>query len=126
MDTQEGMSEIPVLYFEDLDSFLKHLPGKTTLVVVEMHSEAEYLPQFEHPANATYLFGPEIAGISEAELKKIRSFFQSLNGDIPVDHLQKNKNTAHLKHVQLDTKNSLNLGVCVSLVMYDRHTKPQF
>lgn len=123
MDTQDGMSQVTVMYFESLSDFLKHLPGRTTLTIVETVAEAESLPGFCHPENATYLFGPEIAGISPAELRQIRQHFLDLNQAIPTAYQAHNDKTAHLKYIQIQTPASLNLGVCAAIVLYDRFAK---
>lgn len=123
MDTQDGMSHLTVLYFETLADFLKHLPAKTTLVVVEMTDESALLETYQHPANATYIFGPEIKGFLKNEIEQIKRHFDMLNAPIPTDYLGGNKTTAHLDFVQIQMNNSINLGVCASVVMYDRHCK---
>ncbi|WP_440906687.1 TrmH family RNA methyltransferase (plasmid) [Catenovulum sp. SX2] len=123
MDTQDGMSNLTVLYFATLEDFLKHLPAKTTLVVVEMEEQAKYLESYQHPENATYIFGPELKGFSQNELNSIKQHFAELNKDIPAEHLAGNKHTAHLDFVKIAMGNSLNVGVCSSIVMYDRHVK---
>ncbi len=123
MDTQDGMSNLTVIYFEDLSSFLLHLPGKTTLVVVELIEKAELLEKYSHPTNATYIFGPEIKGISKNELIQIDKHFNKLNSLIPMEHLEGNSKTAHLEYIQINMPNSLNVGVCSSIVMYDRYAK---
>lgn len=123
MDTQDGMSNLTVLYFDTLASFLKHLPGKTTLVVVEMEDEATFLETYQHPVNATYIFGPELKGFSKAELAEIKAYFAELNKAIPEAYLAGNTHTAHLDFIKIRMDNSLNVGVCCSLVMYDRHAK---
>jgi tRNA(Leu) C34 or U34 (ribose-2'-O)-methylase TrmL len=99
------------------------LPGKTTLVVVEMEDEATFLEEYKHPENATYIFGPELKGFSKAELAQIKAFFAELNKDIPAQYLAGNTHTAHLDFVKISMANSLNVGVCCSIVMYDRHAK---
>lgn len=123
MDTQEGMFSTPTFYFEDLASFLKHLPAKTTLVVVEDMQASQPLETYSHPENATYIFGPEIKGFSEPELALIKQHFATLNQSIPAEHLSGNKKTAHLDFVKIITPQSLNVAVCGSIVMYDRHQK---
>ncbi len=83
---------------------MDHAPAKTTFVVVEDVEQGDSLEEFEHPKNATYIFGREAQGISS-------------------EHLGGNPHTVHCRLVKINTKKSLNLGVCASIVMYDRHTK---
>ncbi|MBE9061059.1 TrmH family RNA methyltransferase [cf. Phormidesmis sp. LEGE 11477] len=123
MNTQDALCEVALLYFESLEGFLKHLPAQTTLVLVEMVQGARPLERFEHPLNATYLFGRETTGITDLELKLIRSHFATLQAEIPAPYRQKFQKTAHLAEVCIDVPSSLNLGVCASIVMYDRHAK---
>ena len=48
MNTQEGLSNITLLYFKQLSDFLKHLPAQTTLVLVETFEGAEDLKNYQH------------------------------------------------------------------------------
>ncbi len=123
MNTQNGVSNVTLLYFEDLDSFLKHLPAQTTLVVIETIDDAENLINFNHPINATYMLGREVKGITNEDLEKIKSHFQTLNSGIPKEFIGKHKKTAYLNFVRINTPQSLNVGVCGSIVMYDRQSK---
>ncbi len=123
MNTQSALCEVALLYFESLSEFLRHLPAQTTLVLVEMVQGAHPLERFEHPSNATYLFGRETKGITNADLELIRSYFVALQSEIPEPYRQGFRKTAHLVEVCIDVPNSLNLGVCASIVMYDRHAK---
>ena len=126
MNTQGALCEVALLYFESLSEFLNHLPAQTTLVVVETIQGAYRLAQFEHPPNATYLFGRETKGVTDADLKLIRAHFVTLQAEIPEPYRQGFQKTAHLAEVYIDVPNSLNLGVCASIVMYDRHAKRRF
>lgn len=65
MNTQNGVADITLMYFENLSTFLKHLPAQTTLVIVETLKEAIDLRHFEHPQNATYMLGRENKGITK-------------------------------------------------------------
>jgi tRNA(Leu) C34 or U34 (ribose-2'-O)-methylase TrmL len=125
MNTQSALCEVALLYFESLGEFLQHLPAQTTLVLVEMVQGAYPLKQFEHPPNATYLFGRETKGITNANLELIRAHFETLQSEIPKPYRQGCRKTAHLVEVFVDVPDSLNLGVCASIVMYDRHAKHQ-
>lgn len=123
MDTQDGMSHLTVLYFETLTDFLHHLPAKTTLVVVEMTEDATLLETYQHPQNATYIFGPEIKGLSKQDIDQMKQHVDTLNAPIPNAYLKGNKTTAHIDVVKIQMNNSINLGVCCSVVMYDRQCK---
>lgn len=68
-------------------------------VAVENNPGFEQLPQFEHPMNAVYIFGPE-------------------DGDIPHGVLRK----CH-RFVTIPSEISLNLATAVSIILYDRRAK---
>jgi tRNA(Leu) C34 or U34 (ribose-2'-O)-methylase TrmL len=123
MDTQDGVNNITLMYFETLTKFLEHLPSQTTLVIVEILDNAKNLPNFIHPLNATYMFGREKSGIQKHEIEQIKDFFINLNKDIPKEYLNNHKKTAHLDFIKLDTPKSLNLGICNAIIMYDRYYK---
>lgn len=123
MNTQDGVSSVTLLYFSELAGFLKHLPSQTTLVLVETFEGAEELRTYVHPSNATYMFGRETTGIGQTDLEEIEGFFDKLNADIPAQYVDKHEKTAHLNKIKIATPQSLNLGVCASIVMYDRHSK---
>ncbi len=125
MNTQDGISSVTLMYFEQLIDFLKHLPAQTTLVVVESIDESSDLRGFKHPKNATYMFGREAKGITKVEVEQIKQYFELLNKDIPNEFLVNHGKTACLDFVKIQTAESLNLGVCASIVMYDRHIKAQ-
>jgi tRNA(Leu) C34 or U34 (ribose-2'-O)-methylase TrmL len=65
-------------------------------VAIELQKGAESLPQFEHPKNAVYIFGPE-------------------DGSIPATF----RKFCH-RFVVIPTRHCLNLSVAVSLVLYER------
>lgn len=123
MDTQDGINNITLIYFETLTEFLKHLPAQTTLVVVEILDESKNLPDYQHPLNATYMFGREKSGIQKHEIEEIQKYFFDLNINIPEEFVSTHKKTAHLNFIGLDTPKSLNLAVCGAIVMYDRYYK---
>ena len=123
MNTQDGLSKVTLLYFSELSQFLQHLPAQTTLVVVETLENALNLKDYHHPENATYLLGRETKGITEKDFFEIQDFFSNLNAEIPHDHLKKHRKTAHLDLVKIETPQSLNQGICGSILMYDRHCK---
>ncbi len=123
MNTQDGISQVTLMYFESLSCFLKHLPAQTTLVIIETVEEAVELSEFKHPNNATYMLGREAKGITNIDLQEIKSYFESLVKGIPPEFVNQNRKTAHLVYVKINTPQSLNLGVCGSIVMYDRNSK---
>lgn len=70
-----------------------------TPVAVELRPNSESLPQFDHPKNAIYLFGPE-------------------DGSIPQMYLQH----CH-RFVVIPTRHCVNLAAAVYTVLYDRQCK---
>lgn len=68
-------------------------------VAVEVRPNSEMLPEFEHPQNALYVFGPEDGSIDAAHLRHCHRF------------------------VAIPTRHCLNLGVAVATVLYDRQAK---
>jgi tRNA(Leu) C34 or U34 (ribose-2'-O)-methylase TrmL len=123
MDTQAGTTSLSLLYFKTLKEFLAHLPAQTTLVLVETYDYATELQNYTHPLNATYLFGRETTGIGSNDLSVIESFFTKLHTDIPKKYVKNHSKTAHFDKVRINTPNSLNIGVCSSIIMYDRQSK---
>jgi tRNA(Leu) C34 or U34 (ribose-2'-O)-methylase TrmL len=123
MNTQEGISSVTLLYFSTLADFLQHFPAQTTLVIVESIAESTDLRVFEHPDNATYIFGREAKGVIKSDIQLIKQSIESLQKGIPTEFLGDSGKTAYLQFVKIKTPQSLNLGVCASVVMYDRHSK---
>ncbi len=123
MDTQNGADHLNLIYFKTLHDFLQALPARNTLVVVEMLKEAVSLETYTHPKNATYLFGTEKTGVSKKELQAIEEFMEALNCPVPGVRVENGKPMPGAEYVAFDTPKSLNLGVSVSIVLYDRHQK---
>jgi tRNA(Leu) C34 or U34 (ribose-2'-O)-methylase TrmL len=73
--------------------------GAFTPVAVELRPQAESLPEFVHPEDALYIFGPEDASIPKAVLARCHRF------------------------VVIPTHHCLNLGAAVNVVLYDRRLK---
>ena len=92
-DPTRAYRHVPVLEVDDL---LEAAPRDADLVAVEIVPEAVPLPGFAHPERACYVFGPESGSISDGIL----------------DHCT--------HHVRVPTAVSLNLGMTVGLVLYDR------
>jgi tRNA(Leu) C34 or U34 (ribose-2'-O)-methylase TrmL len=123
MDTQNGVDNLNLVYFKTIEEFLQALPARTTLVVVEMLKQAESLETYKHPQNGTYIFGTEKTGISRKELQAIESYVDSLYCPVPGVRLETSKHIPQLEYIAFDTPQSLNLGVSISIVLYDRHQK---
>jgi len=75
------------------------LDSGVTPVAVEIVPGAELLPQFEHPENAAYVFGPEDGTLPRAVLGQCYRF------------------------VRIPTIHCVNLGAAVYITLYDRMVK---
>jgi tRNA(Leu) C34 or U34 (ribose-2'-O)-methylase TrmL len=75
---------------------------KASVVCVEVDATAEYLPYFEHPTNAVYVFGPEDGSVFKAARHDCHRF------------------------VQIPSLHCLNLATAVGLLLYDRHAKETY
>lgn len=78
------------------NEFKEYIP-----ICVELHSNSESLPHFEHPENALYVFGPEDGHINQVARGLCHRFVS-----IPTDHC-------------------INLSMAVGTVLYDRRAKLQ-
>ena len=74
-------------------------PAGVTPVAVEVRPNSESLPEFEHPENPLYVFGPEDSGLQRVVLQHCHRFVS-----IPVRHC-------------------MNLSAAVYVVLYDRAAK---
>lgn len=81
---------------EPLDEF--HFLGRVP-VAVEIRNTFQFLPTFEHPEDALYLFGPEDGSLSKRLISQ-----------------------AHA-HIVIPTRFCLNLAASVYTVLYDREFK---
>lgn len=72
-----------------------------TPVAVELRPNSELLPQFVHPENAIYVFGPEDGSIPQVHLRHCHRF------------------------VVIPTHHCVNLSAAVYMVLYDRLVKRQ-
>lgn len=81
------------------DYFFDAMPKGVTPVAIEVRQDSEQLPEFEHPANPLYVFGPEDGSIPSTVLRHCHRF------------------------VIIPTAHCLNLGHAVSMVLYDRMMK---
>lgn len=71
-------------------------------VAIEVRANAEYLPNFVHPPNAVYVFGPEDGSLPQIYLKHCQRF------------------------VYIPSKHCLNLGAAINVVLYDRMAKSNY
>lgn len=95
-ERMRGYKDVDLInYDRPLDQF----PRGTTPVAIEVRANSERLPEFVHPDNPVYVFGPE-------------------DGMIP-------KHILSLCHrfLLIPTKHCLNLAAAVNVVLYDRMAK---
>ncbi len=81
------------------DYFFERFSGKVTPVAVEVRENSEPLPNFVHPENPLYVFGPEDGSIPQSQLRHCHRF------------------------VSIPSMHCLNLGNAVNVVLYDRLLK---
>ncbi|MFT5277252.1 MAG: tRNA(Leu) C34 or U34 (ribose-2'-O)-methylase TrmL [Glaciecola sp.] len=98
-DTKKMRHIIPTI---GVDSLLAIAPKGSSKVVIELVEGAIPLPEFEHPENAFYIFGPEDASVPEEILNAC-------------DHV-----------VYIPTRNSMNLAATANVVLYDRMAKSDY
>lgn len=97
-DTKDNILNIPLTGVDQLSDVL---PPTMHLVCVELVVGAQALPEFKHPENAIYVFGPEDGTISQELIDKADSV------------------------VYIPTRGCLNLAATVNVVLYDRLAKTQ-
>jgi tRNA(Leu) C34 or U34 (ribose-2'-O)-methylase TrmL len=95
-DPGRAYRHVPVL---EVDEIFDAMPNDCTPVAVEITDNATNLVNFVHPERACYIFGPENGSISSKILNKCQFI------------------------VKIPTTMSLNLGMTVNIVMYDRLAK---
>lgn len=97
-ERMKGYAEVEVIQYDmPFDMFDKSIPK----IALEVRPGSEPLPQFEHPEQAVYVFGPE-------------------DGSIPSQVL------AHChRFVSIPTRHCMNLSAAVYTVLYDRQMKLQ-
>lgn len=99
-DTQNVSMNIPLTSVESfIDPLLVTAPENTKIVCVELVEGAIPLPDFQHPENAFYIFGPEDGTISQEVVDKADAV------------------------VYIPTIGCLNLAATVNVVLYDRLAK---
>ncbi|WP_206485370.1 RNA methyltransferase [Thalassotalea sp. G2M2-11] len=95
-DTKNVRRDIPLVA---VDSLLDGISDDVALVCIELVEGATPLPDFEHPANAYYIFGPEDGSLSQQVVNQ-------------AEHV-----------VYVPTIGCLNLAATVNVVLYDRLAK---
>jgi len=95
-DTKRRSLSIPLTAVDDL---LKNKPEWATVVCVELVEGAIALPDFDHPDNALYIFGPEDGTLSQQLVDQ---------ADVVI---------------YVPTTGCLNLAATVNIVLYDRMAK---
>jgi tRNA(Leu) C34 or U34 (ribose-2'-O)-methylase TrmL len=98
-DTRQMRHIIPTVGVDDL---LAIAPKEASKVVIELVEGAIPLPEFVHPENAFYIFGPEDASVPEDIVAAC-------------DHV-----------VYIPTRNSMNLAATANVVLYDRMAKSDY
>ncbi len=95
-DTKDIVSKIPLVREEQLH---ERLSAEMKIVCVELAEGATPLPQFVHPDQAIYIFGPEDGSIPQALIDE-------------ADHV-----------VYVPTIGCMNLAAAVNVLLYDRLAK---
>lgn len=97
-DTQNMHKRIPTIGVDDL---MAMAPQGAKKVAIELVEGAVALPDYHHPDNAYYLFGPEDGSLDQGIIN---------NSD---------------EIVYIPTNGSMNLAATVNVVLYDRLAKSQ-
>jgi tRNA(Leu) C34 or U34 (ribose-2'-O)-methylase TrmL len=98
-DTKDVVQRIPLAAVDDL---LENIPVGAEVVCVELVEGAIALPQFSHPANAFYVFGPEDGTIPQVIVDLATAV------------------------VYVPTIGCMNLAATVNVLLYDRCAKLGF
>ena len=99
-DTMNTPKHIPLREYDDFETFMKAIPRDTEVIGVELDDRAENITTFKHPQRAVYILGAEDTGIPEKYMNKCDRIIK-----IPFD------------------KNSFNVAVSGSIILYDRILK---
>ncbi len=86
---------------QHVDCLLDGIPEGAKVICVELAEGAIALPQFEHPDNAFYIFGPEDGNLSQQIVNRADSV------------------------VYVPTVGCMNLAATVNVVLYDRLAKSE-
>lgn len=97
-DTHQAASRIPL---SKVDELLCAAPASARIVCVEFVEGAEPLPNYQHPENALYIFGPEDGSIDQAIIDRASSV------------------------VYVPTDMCMNLAASVNVLLYDRLAKSE-
>ncbi|PVZ68403.1 RNA methyltransferase [Pelagibaculum spongiae] len=95
-DTKQMSQKIPVTA---VDSLLDAVPEGAKIVCIELVEGAVALPEFEHPENAFYVFGPEDGSLEQAVVDRADAV------------------------VYIPTIGCMNLAATVNVLLYDRMAK---
>ncbi|WP_105903323.1 RNA methyltransferase [Vibrio gangliei] len=95
-DTKSMTRKIPL---DGVDDMLQGLSPGTKVVCVELAEGAIPLPEFQHPENALYVFGPEDGSIDQSVVSKADAV------------------------VYVPTVGCMNLAASVNVLLYDRLAK---
>lgn len=95
-ERMRGYEDVEVRQY---DQFFDQFDKDVTPVAIELSNNAELLPQFDHPDNALYVFGPEDGNIPSVMLRHCHRFVV-----MPLHHCT-------------------NLAAAVYIVLYDRMFK---
>ncbi|AWL11995.1 hypothetical protein HMF8227_01520 [Saliniradius amylolyticus] len=98
-DTQKIRERIPTVGVDDLISMT---PKGASRIGIELVEGATPLPEFEHPDNAYYLFGPEDGSLPQEVVSAC-------------DHV-----------IYIPTQGSMNLAATANVVLYDRMSKRDY
>ena len=93
-------NHIPLREYDDFNTFLKTIPRNTKIIGIELDEMAENIYQFKHPQRSIYILGAEDTGIPKKYLEKCDYIIK-----LPFN------------------KNSFNVAVTGSIVLYDRAMK---
>ncbi len=95
-DTKKAIQSIPLIAVE---SFADYKKNGMKMVCVELAEGAQSLPDFIHPAQALYIFGPEDGSIEQSLIDQADAV------------------------VYIPTNTCMNLAATVNVVLYDRMAK---
>ncbi|WAJ70633.1 RNA methyltransferase [Catenovulum adriaticum] len=95
-DTKNQTRHIPLT---GVDCLVQAAPQNAKIICVDLVEGATPLPEFEHPENACYIFGPEDGTIEQQVIDQ-------------ADYV-----------VYIPTQGCLNLAMSVNVVLYDRASK---
>lgn len=95
-DTKNAMNKIPLTSMND---WVTDIPASLPIVCVELAEGATPLPEFQHPTDAIYVFGPEDGSIDQKVIDRATAV------------------------VYVPTIGCMNLAASVNVVLYDRLAK---